>query len=228
MRKVLVLALVFCVFVVVSCGEKIRKEKMTLKLEKEIFSPGEEIRVRFTARSSFDRSAWIGIVPSNIPHGSESKNDENDLTYEYIENKVLGTMVFKAPVNQGSYDIRMHDTDNDGKEMMYVSFEVKRVYEGVTLKLDKTTFSPGEKIKVHFTAPAEFASSAWIGIIPSSIPHGNETKNDEHDIGYRYIEKKTSGTMIFTAPGDPGKYDFRMHDTDANGVEVTSITFEVK
>jgi hypothetical protein len=38
----------------------------------------------------------------------------------------------------------------------------------------------------------------------------------------------TSGTMTFTAPGDAGKYDFRMHDTDANGVEVTSITFEVK
>ena len=34
--------------------------------------------------------------------------------------------------------------------------------------------------------------------------------------------------MKFTAPVNAGKYDFRMHTSDTNGVEITSISFEVK
>ena len=98
---------------------------------------------------------------------------------------------------------------------------------GESLQLDKDWFRPGEEIRIHFTAPRHFSRDAWIGIIPSHIQHGSEAVNDRHDISYEYIEKRTSGVIILQAPREPGSYDVRMHDTDNNGREVYSVSFNV-
>ena len=127
-----------------------------------------------------------------------------------------------------NYDFRMNDTDDDGKEVASVSFVVKMVTEGSKLSLDKDTYAPEEEIRLSFTAPAEFGPKAWVGIIPADVPHGSEDENDQHDISYRYLDKKTQGLLVFNAPKKPGKYDFRMHDTDDNGNEITYIEFTVK
>jgi len=99
---------------------------------------------------------------------------------------------------------------------------------GASMKADKTTVAPGGSITVQWTAPGSFEKNAWIGIIPSAISHGSEATNDQHDLTYKYLSKKTSGSFTFKAPKKRGSYDFRMHDTDSNGKEVASITFEVK
>lgn len=96
-----------------------------------------------------------------------------------------------------------------------------------TLTLDKTTFAPGEQIQVHFTAPDTFPDDAWVGIIPSSVAHGSEAENDEYDEDYRYLEGEVEGVFEFIAPLVPGSYDFRMHDTDYEGLEVAFTTFHV-
>jgi len=98
------------------------------------------------------------------------------------------------------------------------------------LKLDKKTYAPEETIKITFTADPNWDDNAWIGIIPSDVAHGKESVNDENDIYYEYINKKTSGTFEFSAPSEPGKYDIRMHDSDdgSKGVEIASVSFEVK
>jgi hypothetical protein len=95
------------------------------------------------------------------------------------------------------------------------------------IKLSKTTVGPGDMVVIDYTTPKGYQNNAWIGIIPSEVPHGNETRNDQHDISYKYLKGSTSGTLRFTVPKKPGKYDFRMHDTDNNGLEVASVTFEV-
>lgn len=231
MRKALIFTLVLFVITVIGCGEKTTPETpsgATLKLDKSKFSPGETIKVHFTALSSYASNAWIGIIPSDVPHGSETENDKHDITYQYLKNMTSGSLTFKVPEKPGSYDFRMHDTDNNGKEVASIGFKVVEGTEGPTLKLDKTSFSPGEEIKVHFTAPSTYATSAWIGIIPSDIPHGDEAKNDEHDIAYKYLSKKAAGTLTFNAPEKPGSYDFRMNDKDSNGKEVAHVTFKVK
>ena len=71
--------------------------------------------------------------------------------------------------------------------------------QDISLWLEKTTFAPNEEINVHFTAPASFPSNAWIGLIPSNIPHGDETVNDQNDIAYEYISGRTSGVMTFSS-----------------------------
>jgi hypothetical protein len=191
-------------------------------------------------------NAWIGIVPSQIAHGSEATNDQHDIAYQYLQNRTSGTMNFTAPTTPGSYDIRFHDTDDNGVELAFVSFAVggqsssagirddggtvSQAGEGygreATLRIDKSAYRQGEQIRVRFTAPARYAGDAWIGIIPATTPHGSEATNDQHDITYQYIQQRTSGEMVFTAP-PPGRWDFRLHDTDNNGREITFVTFTV-
>ena len=61
---------------------------------------------------------------------------------------------------------------------------------GQTLKLSRNVFLPGEAIETAFTTPATYASNAWVGIVPSSIPHGSEVDNDKHDISYVNLSKR--------------------------------------
>ena len=100
--------------------------------------------------------------------------------------------------------------------------------EEPSLSLDKTVFAPGEDISVHFTAPPGYSGNAWVGIIPSSVAHGSEAENDKYDIAYQYLEGRTSGTLVFKAPTQPGNYDFRMNDSDNGGKEVASVSFTVR
>ncbi len=97
---------------------------------------------------------------------------------------------------------------------------------GAGLRLERDRFAPGEAIVVQFTAPGGWPDNAWVGIVPSNIPHGDERQNDNHDISYQYLKKRTSGSLTFTAPG-VGDWDFRLHDTDDNGKEQASVSFRV-
>lgn len=205
-----------------------RLDNGTLMIDKKDCTAYDSIHVTFTAPDWFDQSAWIGIVPSSVPHGKESDSNNNYITYQYVRSHSDGKMTFKAPGKLGSYDIRMFDDDNNGREMASATFQVARALTAFSLSLDHATYTSGAKITLTFHAPSTLPNNAWIGLIPSSVPHGDETTNDRYDLAYEYINNRSDGTMIFTAPDKPGKYDFRMHDTDRNGKELTHITFIVK
>jgi len=97
-----------------------------------------------------------------------------------------------------------------------------------TLSPDKTAVERGGTVTVKWTAPGSYAKSAWIGLIPSQIAHGNEATNDEHDVTYMYLNGKSSGSFLFTMPNKKGSWDLRMNDTDSNGKEVASVTIQVQ
>jgi hypothetical protein len=97
-----------------------------ITLDKQAFKPGEKIRLSFQAPSGLANNAWIGIIPSHIQHGSEAVNDRHDISYQYISGRRNGVMTFTAPRSPGSYDFRMHSSDNNGKEIDYIRFEVRR------------------------------------------------------------------------------------------------------
>lgn len=82
-----------------------------------------ELEVSFEVPLDFPADAWIGVVKSDVEHGSEQVNDENDLAYAYLENVSRGKIKLKLPTEPGKYDLRMFDTDN-GKEVHSVSFEI--------------------------------------------------------------------------------------------------------
>jgi len=209
---------------------------VSLSVGKSVVGVGEQITVSYSVRPGLADNAWIGIVPSQVPHGSEAVNDEHDLDYKYLEGKTEGSFTFTAPSAPGNYDFRFHSTDDNGVELAFVSFVVgdggprgsanEASSGGASLRINRTEFREGESIKVRFTAPANFADDAWIGIIPAHVAHGSESDNDGENVAYQYIHRQTSGEMVFTAPG-PGRWDFRLHDTDNDGREITYVTFTV-
>jgi von Willebrand factor type A domain len=202
--------------------------KGTLTINKKVYEPGETISVNFTAESHFKKNAWIGIIPSSVPHGKERDGDANDLAYKYISGKLKGSMTFNAPGKLGSFDMRMYDTDSGGDEMASVTFKVAGEMKKVSLRCEPTVVKPGAAIRVHFTAPATLPKNAWVGLIPSNVPHGDEATNDANDMAYKYLSGRVSGVMEFRAPAKPGSYDFRLNESDSGGKELVSVTFTVK
>ena len=191
--------------------------------EPAIATPGGTVAVHFEAAPTFHDNAWVGIVPSEVPHGSEAENDRHDLGYEYLKKRTSGTIKMKVPAQAGTYDVRMHDSDRDGREVASASFEVQKVTGKIWL--DKTEFATGEAINAHFQVPPGLSSSAWAGIIPADVPHGSAATNDEHDLSYWYLSGQTEGTLKFSAPSSEGRFDIRLNDSSGDGSEIASVTF---
>lgn len=185
--------------------------------------PGGTVVVHFDAASTFHDNAWVGVVPTEVPHGSEAENDRHELSYEYLRKRTSGTLKLPAPAQVGTYDVRMHDSDHNGREVASATFEVQPVTGRVWL--DKIEFATGESMKVHFEVPEGMSPRAWAGIIPSAVPHGDETTNDQHDLSYQYLTGRTEGTLSFSAPSTEGSFDVRLHDSDSGGSEIASVTF---
>ncbi len=211
---------------IVSCSPP--PPKGTLVLAKTEFAPNEEIKLTFSSEGTFGNNAWIGIIPSTVPHGDESKNDEFDIAYQYFEGATSGEMTFSAPDQPGEFDLRMHSTDETGIEVTSISFKVVAPMLEASLSTNKTEYEAGEEIVVSFTAPYTLDESAWIGLIPSATPHGSEADNDAADVAYNYIKKQAQGTMTFTAPDIKGSWDIRMSNSDSDGKEIASVTITVK
>lgn len=196
-------------------------------IDRSDFLTGQKIEVHFSAASPLGQGAWIGLVPAHIPHGSSSENDRHDVDYKYVSDKVEGTVELKAPTRAGDWDVRLHDSSaSDGNEIAYAAFSVQLA--SAKLALDKNLFAPGEKFPVHFTVPEGLSRRAWAGVVPSHVEHGSEDTNDNHDLSYRYLDGKSSGSLEFKAPEQPGSYDIRLHDTDGGGNEIASVTFVVE
>ncbi len=200
----------------------------SMRLGRTTLAPDETFEVVFRAPAGLPDTAWVGVVPSEVPHGSSAVNDEHDVDYQYLGGDAAGTLEFRAPARTGSWDLRMHDTVDEGVEIASVTFEVRHPdASGASLRLDRTTVAAGDLLRVRFTAPATFSDTAWVGIVPSTVPHGDEERNDRENLGWDFLHQETSGTLELHAPTEPGAYDLRMHDADAGGREVASASFTV-
>jgi hypothetical protein len=184
------------------------------------YLPGEVIEVDYEIPESIIvKYPWIGIIPSDIAHGSESENDSHDLTYQYLREET-GTLIFKAPSTEGNYDFRLNDSDSNGVEQAYISFTVKDEIPAAVL-VEKTAYDIGSKIALEFSnAPAEGAND-WIGLYMV----GTE---DTQYISWLYLQGQTDGTAEFNAPDEPGDYQFRMFRNNSYEKIAESTTFTVK
>jgi outer membrane protein OmpA-like peptidoglycan-associated protein len=201
----------------------------SVKTDKTEYLPNDPIQIEFTASASWPPGAWVGLVPSNIPHGSAATNDQHDAGYEYLSGRASGTITLPAPAKPGSWDVRMNDSEEaNGKEVASTTFRVVRPSAKATLKVTPARVMPGDEIQVQFTITGRLPDDAWLGIVPSNIPHGSEQTNDENDRGYEYIHSRSAATVTLTAPDEAGAYDIRLNDSDAEGgVEIASVPFQV-
>lgn len=206
-----------------------------LSVDKTSYAAGETITVRFAIRSEDkkDATAWVGLLSADVPHGSETENDKFDLSFQYLEERLTGEMRFQAPITGGAYELRLHDTDENGRELAAVAFEVRSPVIPVTgnqLVLNKQRYAPGEAIEVTVSIKAEDKAdeTAWVGLIPAAVEHGDEAVNDRYALDYRLMGAYLSGKMRFVAPRAPGLYDLRLHSSDTAGRELAFVSFLVE
>lgn len=71
-------------------------------------------------------NAWIGIIPADVEHGSEEKNDEYDISYLYFNGMKSGdTFVFEnITLEPGDYTLRINESDDGGAELAWCGFSV--------------------------------------------------------------------------------------------------------
>ncbi len=247
MKKTLLFASAVAIFLSVGCGKKKEENKEvkqdttkqeevkqetpmtgTLTLSKTEFEPGEELNVDFSAEGTIKKNAWVGLIPANIAHGDESKNDQYDVAYHYLGDKTSGTMSFVAPADTGKFDLRMNSTDENGVEVASVTFTVKgKMNTKADITLEKKSFAQGEQINISFKANPSWEAKAWIGLVPADTKHGSATENDKVDVAYDYMNGRSKGTMKFTAPSKAGKYSLRMFDS-YSGKEVKSVDLTIE
>ncbi|MEG1772562.1 MAG: hypothetical protein RRY79_05425 [Clostridia bacterium] len=81
------------------------------------------------------------------------------------------------------------------------------------LTLDKTEYKVGDNAEIIGKLDAEgFGDEAWIGIVPSGVPHGNDERNDTYDTDYEYLSVLENGKFALTIPESAGIYDLRIND----------------
>ena len=123
----------------------------------------------------------VGKFAKNL--STNSKESLVDLIPQIVS-LITGKEVIMDMVNKSN--------NEDSKEEKFDNQSYKP-----SITLEKQSFSPGENIKLKFSASPNYANNAWIGIIPSHINHGIESINDQHDISYQYLNKRVSGVLTF-------------------------------
>ncbi len=198
------------------------------------FTSHQTFAAKFTAPSVWESSAWVGIFRGETPHAEALPSTSRSLYTMTLGGKTEGSLSFRAPGKPGAYELRMFDGwKKDSKEILAAAFTVTAPEDKAkiqpALKLAKNAFFSHEMLDGAFEAPITYEYNGWIGILPADAPHGTAQQNDAHDVAYEYLSGRTEGKLAIRAPGKPGKYDLRLHDTSwVEGKEILSVPFEVK
>jgi hypothetical protein len=178
-----------------------------LKLDKAGFVTGETITVRFQAPSTYAANAWVGLIPSTVPHGSEAENDRRDLYKQHLNKRTSGKLTFATPASPGIYDLRMYDTDDGGSEVASVTFAVEsdspeQQTSGVKVKTLKRTYAVGEPVIVEFSGLPGY-SQDWITVVPATASESTQGE-------WFYTGGMKSGNYTFSGLV-PGSYEVRVY-----------------
>ena len=87
---------------------------------------GSTVKVTFSAPPwASERKSWVGLVPSDAPHGSLKVLEEYEIDYQYLDGNTEGEMEFIVSEG-GFWDIRMYDSEfvDSGMEVASVSLVV--------------------------------------------------------------------------------------------------------
>ncbi|NIM06119.1 MAG: hypothetical protein GTN65_11025, partial [Armatimonadetes bacterium] len=177
-----------------------------LKLFKAGFFAGEKITVRFQAPSTYAANAWVGLIPSTVPHGSEAENDQNDISKQFLGGITSGDLEFTAPTTPGIYDLRMFDTDDGGAEVVSITFAVEDgssgQAQGVSVRTVKRTYAAGEPVDIEFSGlPGN--SQDWITVVPVTTPE---------NVQGEFFTTSGVKSGIYTFGGlEPGSYEVRVY-----------------
>ncbi len=194
--------------------------------EKQTYAPHEPVELVYAGLPG-NAQDWISVVRETEPENTYGE-------WFYTGGATEGTRTLPG-FPPGNYEARVYFDWPKGGYIVHARHKFR--VEGAVgpgadikpeLKLDVISFAPESTITVRFKAPSTYPPKAWVGIVPSSVPHGSGAENDRFDVAFEYLNGRTSGEIYFVAPTPPGIYDVRMFDASGNGSEVASVTFAVE
>ena len=190
-----------------------------LKVTKTLYAPEEPIVVSCSGVTQWlaDHSAWICVSDRNAP----ATNYKSGWKEPAVGS---GTVTLYAPFDEGEYELRFYDSsaanDLDLVARLTIPFTVKHseLTKTVSISVAKTSFAPGEDIVVSYSGVTQWLAdhSAWICVSDRNAPANNYKSGwKEPAVG--------SGSVILTAPSDPGTYELRFYDgSSANDLNLAS------
>lgn len=191
----------------------------TLSTDKGLYKVGEQIRVEFSDPAG-STGAWIGLFYASTPTDQWTNADDFDLAYQYTSGKTSGMVLFEAR-DTGFFQFRFFTEDAAvdvpiaSSSTFEVSSEGGRIGEP-SLAFEKPVYMRGERIRLSFTFNPALPGGAWIGLFKNTAPLDGSENPDNFDIGYDYINNRTSGVWAFDAPKEPGYYVAAIISGDSN------------
>ncbi len=205
----------------------------TITTAKSTYTIDEGIDFSFTA-PKLPNDAWIGIVPVAIPHGDEAVNDSHDTSYAHLGGRTKGEITLPNP-GLGTWTLRLHDTDNNGRELTHVVFEVvsslgrsERLHKGRACEINIIEAKAGKPIRFNVNNRPS-GNEAWFGLYPvqaTDQEHGEQHQNWMYfrDVGQNELSlpAKSAGRWSIRVFSDGGFNMIKRLDFDIIKVDEKS------
>ena len=205
----------------------------TITTAKSTYTIDEGIDFSFTA-PKLPNDAWIGIVPVAIPHGDEAVNDSHDISYAHLGGSTKGEITLPNP-GLGTWTLRLHDTDNNGRELTHVVFEVvsslgrsERLHKGRACEIKIIEAKTGKPIRFNVNNRPS-GNDAWFGLYPEQATdqeHGEQHQNWMYfrDVGQNELSlpAKSAGRWSIRVFSDGGFNMIKRLDFDIIKVDEKS------
>lgn len=107
------------------------------------------------------------------------------------------------------------------------AYEAARQSGTAKLQLSNPSVAAQTPINLQWSAQGNIADTAWISLVPGDTPRGDINRNDSSALVSRRIGQERSGTMAFTAPDKPGRYELRFNDPTSKR-ELASVALIVQ
>jgi len=198
---------------------------VAVTLDRTAVQPNQTLVATVAAAEALGETAWIAIVPADVPHGDESVIAENYVTWAWIRNLADGTWTVNAPIPYGAYEVRVMADDAGGPDIAWIGFEVAPP-EIISFTAPDWVL-PGSEVVVAFEVSGALSDSAWLALVPATAPPGDDDITDQHDIAYAYANS-LQGAWAFAAPAQFGRYEVRLLADTLGGPRIASVRFEVR
>ncbi|MBL6891828.1 MAG: hypothetical protein ISR22_07270 [Candidatus Poseidoniaceae archaeon] len=199
----------------------------TITTSKSTYTIDEGIDFSFTAPKLPD-DAWIGIVPVAIPHGDEAVNDSHDISYEYLRGRTNGDITLPNP-GLGTWTLRLHNTDNNGRELTHVVFEVvsslgssESLHKGRTCEINILEARAGKPIRFNVNNRPS-GNEAWFGLYPD---RATDQEHGEMNHRWMYFRDVAQQNTLYLPPQSAGRWSIRVF-SDGGYNQIERLDFDI-
>ncbi|MGR3322242.1 MAG: hypothetical protein ACU0DK_09950 [Pseudooceanicola sp.] len=187
---------------------------------------GETVRINVRIPEGiYQPSPWVGLFSTGrLAQGGASMADQLQ-DWKWVSE---GTVAFRMPRRPGIYEFRLNDRRDGRLVLDRHRIEVREWPAPGALSIDRDEVEVSNLVTV--TAKLEESrrlDRTWIGLFrPGATLEGGAVRPDDR-VDWKWMDKE-SFTSVFRVPTRPGRYEFRLFDTDGDWVrELDRIAFDI-